>query len=164
MNKIQLTHVEIQMAEAVGKMRTKACSGFQSTVKMTNDNDYLGACGEIAFANYMDTDWDWRNKKYGDGGIDFTLNNKTIDVKCTRGDDQFRRLMVVEGKVSADVYVHTVHDEMIEGLISVVGWETGFLVKDTPAVKPRGFYKFNHIIEPGELPQMENLWPWLLEE
>ena len=156
--KIQLSHVEIQMATAVGKMRTRECSGFKSTITMTKDNDYLGACGEIAFADSMGVDWDWRNKKYGDGGIDFILNNYTIDVKCTRGDPSRRRLMVVENKVTADIYVHTAHDIEIPGLISMIGWEKKEVILQIPPEKPPNFYNYNHIIESKKLRPMQDLY------
>jgi len=154
---IQLSHVEIQMAVAVGKMRTKSHENAKSTFTMVKDNDYLGAAGEIAFADFMDVDWDWRNKKYGDGGIDFTIHGITIDVKCTRGNHQTRRLMVAQGDVNANLYVHTVHHSTTPGLIHLIGWEWGHIIRRIQPVKPPGFYKFNHITEPGDLNSMHYL-------
>lgn len=159
---IQLSPVEMQMAKAIGNMRKTASKGGK-TRTMVSDNDYLGSCGEIAFADFMNVPYDWRNKVTGDGGVDFTLNGVTIDVKCTRGTLS-HRLMVHEGKVFADVYVLMLMSRETEGEITLAGWEYGenikaILPRKPPFLKgkPEEFVVMTHIVETENLRLMSEL-------
>ena len=148
---IQLSHVEIQIARAAGKMRSAACAGYASTRTMTPENDFLGCCGEIAFANYMGIDWDWKNYPEGDNGIDFIVNEETVDVKASGGEVGSRRLMVVKGKVFADMYVLAVCSMIRPGEVTLAGWQTRKYIADLSPYKPGGFVFENHIVENGDL-------------
>jgi hypothetical protein len=155
--KIQLSHIERQLAHAVAKNKTDDSEGFSSTIKMKPGFDYFGTCGEIAFANYMEIDWDWRSHKSGDGGIDFTIGENTVDVKSTQGEMHNRHLCVDECKVRADIYVQTLHSPHVDGLITLVGWAWANEVLSVPARKPEGWYNSNHMVDHTDLHEMHLL-------
>ena len=156
MRVVTLTPVELQMATAVGKMRTEASAGAK-TRTMKTDNDETGACGEIAFADYFHIPWDWRNKPEGDGGIDFTVNGVTIDVKTTKGGPD-RRLMVKEGEVFADIYVLALRSPDNPAEITLAGWESNAAVSRVAPCKLNEKFVFsNHMILAKKLQPIDNL-------
>ena len=152
---LRLTNVELQMAKAVAKMRKDASKG-PNTRTFVPDNDITGACGEIAFANYMGVPWDWRNKPQGDDGIDFVIGDCTIDVKSTKGGPD-RRLMVVEGQVKADIYVLVLRSPSDSSVVALAGWEEQENIIATPPEKWKDFVFPNHMIKALRLQPMEEL-------
>ena len=152
---LRLTNVELQMAKAVAKMRKEASKG-PNTRTFVPDNDVTGACGEIAFANWMSVPWDWRNKPQGDDGIDFVIGDYTIDVKSTKGGPD-RRLMVVEGQVKAAIYVLVLRSPVDPSVVALAGWERQDKIIATPPEKWKKFVFPNHMIPAVELQPMEEL-------
>src|SRR6185369_4053399 len=110
-------------AGAIALSRGAAHDGHRTPRMFDNphEEDYVGACGEKAFAMAAGLPLDRDVRPNGDGGIDFVVRIQgrelTIDVKTNRRVDH---LLVKTTDHPADIYVLAHFDR---GAISFVGWE-----------------------------------------
>jgi hypothetical protein len=109
MNNVILSEEEIKIAKFLGKKRRESArAGFVKDTQIGKQNpidiDVDGVLAELAFAKcfnlYPDLSVGPRS-----GGADFTVNNKTIDIKATRYVNGKLLATIKKAKDPCDYYV-----------------------------------------------------------
>lgn len=134
-----------------------------SRVKLVDDYNYKGYCGEIFFAREFRMKFRFDDRIGGDNGIDFkgkiTVDVKTVNLdglKNMREARSRRHLLVKEGRVVADAYALCGY--IPDGRCELMGWELAEVVKNVP---PRVFPSVggisNHVITAIDLRPISEL-------
>jgi hypothetical protein len=140
----------------VAEERVAQHAGKASSRYMNADSHYIGLKGEAAFAKEFELQVDLTMRNTGDGGIDFTLGGRTIDVKTSTYGDKLR--IPVTTEYWCDIYVLAKYDSYHDEAYPV-GWA------DKDAVRAAAIHNFgygdNHVIDVGYLRPLEELYDLL---
>ena len=144
---MKLTTVEQQVAMIVANNRTSMHSRHASQNILKEGADFVGLVGEMCFANAFDIEMDFTKRIGGDKGVDFVINNRTIDVKTARAWNGSAVLLVKEGTVVADYYVLATYERREDGVYSyLIGYATK---EEVLAAEPQKWPRevTNHVIK-----------------
>jgi hypothetical protein len=134
------------------KFRDSTHSKHASRRPLSDDFEYVGLAGEVAFAQAYNAPMDLRSVATGDKGVDFYTIAGTVDVKTARKPFN---LIVEEGKVVADIYVLArYHDQTKKA--ELLGWEYGQNIKKW-SIKDFGYGIRNHYKSASQLRKMSEL-------
>jgi len=120
-----------------------------------DDTNFVGACGEAAFAQEFGLPFDVRNtgKENGDNGVDFVLpSGLTVDVKTARKP---KWLLVRPRRRHADVYVLARFTDPSH--VDLLGWHWGSEVMSRALLDRGGYGIKSHSMAVAELLSMEAL-------
>lgn len=131
--------VDRNTVKLLSNMRHNAHAGHQSSRPLSEDYEYVGLAGEIAFSQAYGFPIDLRLISDGDNGIDFTTPAGTVDVKTAR---KAYNLIIEQGKVFADIYVLAQYNNHTMSA-ALIGWEWGENIKKWE-VKDFGYGIINH--------------------
>lgn len=96
-------------AKKIVNIRYGLHKGKKSRRVLSPDYEFVGLAGEWAFANRYGYEVDEHPRPNGDNGRDFVCPSGVIDVKTSLYKPQYIPTMLVEeGKVKADIYVHAI--------------------------------------------------------
>jgi hypothetical protein len=107
--------------------RARLHQGHASSRPLSEGHEHVGLAGERHFASLTGLPLDTTDRPAGDGGTDFILP-LGVDVKTARKPSN---LIVVEGKVRADIYVLFAYRDDLDAT-SPVGWAWGNDVRRAP--------------------------------
>jgi hypothetical protein len=136
------------MTEA--ESRSRRHRDHRSSRPFSDGYDYIGLCGEAAFAVRYDLVLDLTPRPAGDGHIDFRAAGLTIDVKTARIPNN---LIVEYGVPVADVLVLA---QWTVSKVRLLGWEWGVTLLGCP-VKDFGYGVKNHYTPRASLRNMREL-------
>ena len=134
------------------KLRQQLHKDQDTSRPLSEDYEFVGLAGEIAFSELFDMPIDLRSLAGGDKGVDFTTRLGTVDVKTAR---KAFNLIVEKGKVVADIYVLASYDGKTKAA-ELLGWEYGSVIKTWP-IKDFGYGIFNHFMTASVLKPMSDL-------
>ena len=118
---IRLTPEEISQAKKLAQIRNTGMTQSRIRPGANEEQHFLCALGEIAFARLFGLKVEMIQKPEGDNGVDFWLDGRSIDVKTC--EHQFPKLVCTadEKKMGSDIYVLA---HRIQNKISFLGFIT----------------------------------------
>lgn len=119
---------------------------------LSENYEYIGLLGEWKFGQFINCEPDLSRRLSGDKGVDFTVNNITIDIKTAR---KAYNLIHEEGKSFCDIYVLAQYDNDKDD-ITLIGWEYGDILKKAP-IRDFGYGVINHYLHSSNLKTMQEL-------
>ncbi|MDH7506220.1 MAG: hypothetical protein QHH15_00330 [Candidatus Thermoplasmatota archaeon] len=125
---IDLTGHDLELAEELAWQRHNKNEGVHDkriTENMTSWKiDFLGLLGELAVATYFNLDVDKTHyPEGGDGGSDFSINGRRVDVKYTNRIDYPLLMFPKMSKFRADIAILT--HQVVRNCrhkVGIVGW------------------------------------------
>ena len=154
----RLTATERRYARRVSDYLQKKCKNYATNILLKNseDQDYVGTCGEICFANWTGEGYEYTPQVEGDGHIDFTYMGMTVDIKTiTIGEYETPEnaisrlnLLVKEGQVVSDMFITVLYRD--DGWVALHG---SAIKEAVLAVEPRMYPQtiVNHVIPLSQL-------------
>lgn len=140
---------------------TKSVVNQRKALDRTDEEiDYLGVRAEWAFARVMGLDPNTIDGDYADGGYDFQLNDKTVDIKATF---QSSSNLLVKSKAAAkaDLFV-LITGTHHEWLMNIVGGASRkrLLENGQPAEKVTG-RRGGIVLPQRQLSTPQSVWRWI---
>lgn len=144
--------VDTESVVLFAELRDRLHQKHASRRPLSQNFEYVGLAGEVAFAKEYNLPLDLRSIASGDKGVDFYTPLGTVDVKTARKPFN---MIVEERKVLADIYVLAKYDDQTK-TAQLIGWELGSELKKCP-VKDFGYGIRNHYKSARELRKMHEL-------
>lgn len=119
-----LTQKDVKLAQDVARLRNSKLGLVPNNRQSTKHSDYninvVGLLGEIAVAKVLNVDIDRSFSMSGDGGVDISYENHTIDVKTTR---YHRSLLIVNflDEIKSDMLVLCRVDPIVPTNVYILG-------------------------------------------
>lgn len=147
------------LASEAASARTELHSGHGSQRPLSEGYDHVGMAGELAFGKAVGLMPDFSLKSRGDKGVDFLLPLLlTVDVKTFRNPYNLPHEV---GKNFADLFVLAGYKDE-EGEANLIGWATGWELKNAPTKKLPKQDVLNHCIPAENLRPMDHLFRKLM--
>ena len=131
------------------------------------ENGLVGFLGEAAAGIYFNVSTDWKYKKEGDGGVDFFLCGKTVDIKTSLSSKHSRNaIRRIEGKktfpLEAELYIGSYienYNTFRQGFchVTLVGYTARPLLEQQRIIRSRGLHVHNTEIYWSLLSPIRNL-------
>lgn len=155
---VELNANQVRRSAELAEDRQDSYESFEgSTVFGSLDSlssHQIGILGEMAVAELFTRGIDQEVYKFGDGGIDLTLWEKTADVKATKTEKmQLPQLLVCEDNdFTADLFflAHIIEWDSHGARVRVIGYATQEQVSDREPYRHPGRTK-NYVLDPNEL-------------
>lgn len=110
----------MKQARDLARIRNTGMAQYRPVKGQNEQQHYVGALGEIAFARTFGLTVEMVQKPNGDDGVDFWLNGKSIDVKSTKV--KFPKLISNNDEtLRSQIYVLA---HINEPKVSLMGWIT----------------------------------------
>lgn len=144
--------VDTESVVLFAELRDRLHQKHASRRPLSQNFEYVGLAGEVAFAQAFNVPMDLRSVSTGDKGVDFYTVVGTVDVKTARKPFN---LIVEEGKVIADIYILARYDDQTKKA-DLIGWEFGQNIKQCP-IRDFGYGVRNHYKSASKLRKMSEL-------
>lgn len=140
--------------DVVGAQRHAIHAGSATSRPLSKGYEQVGLAGEQAFAAFAHVAWDRTLRPGGSGGVNFTINGKTVNVYTARIP---KHLLVETGKANADFHVLAGY---ANGQAHLIGWAHRKDVLAAPVKDWGGKGIQSHAIPANHLIPMDRLLRW----
>ena len=154
---VTLTLTQIRTALSLAKERNESYEDINGGVLFGDNGPFqshlIGLLGELAVAELYGLDLDSTAYRWGDGGIDLHLGEKSSDVKTTATDMALPQLLVRADKpLEADIYIrcHIIDWSRTSVTVRILGYAPKEVVENRAPRQHPGSRE-NYVVEPEEL-------------
>jgi len=144
-------------------LRDEMHAGKKSETILTGENNYIGLMAECWFGLRYCLPVDFTNKPGGDGGVDFRVGGRTIDVKGVSRETSLSYVWFPEPKRKhADVAVFVRYNLTFDWCVEM-GWMSVDYIMENYNSQPSLNDKLARRIEVNDLLPLSDLEGWLPE-